>query len=103
MELLIELRRRLRHAIWPAVGVCAVCYFAYHLVNGDRGLIAWRALQNQVSVARAELAEAREAREGMERRTLLLHPQSIDPDMLDEWARQVLNYGRPEEIVIFTK
>ena len=55
MSLLIELRIRARHALFPALGVSAVLYFAYHGVNGDRGLLAWRELEQQVESKRAEL------------------------------------------------
>lgn len=102
MGLLSELRVRGRHVIGPAVGICAIGYFAYHVVNGDRGLIAWRSLEQRVEVARTQLAEIKAEREILEQRVRLLHPESLDPDMLDEWARRVLNYGLPDETVIFT-
>jgi cell division protein FtsB len=100
MSLLIELRIRARHALFPALGVSAVLYFAYHGVNGDRGLLAWRELEQQVESKRAELNETRRARETLEHRVRLLYSERLDPDMLDESARRLLNYGRPEEIVI---
>ena len=55
MSLMSELRIRARHVLLPAFGVAAVFYFAYHGVNGDRGLLAWRAMQQQVADARADL------------------------------------------------
>jgi cell division protein FtsB len=30
-----------------------------------------------------------------------LHSQKIDPDLLDERAREVLGLARPDEIIIF--
>ena len=100
MSLLHELRIRARHVLLPAFGVSAVVYFAYHGVNGDRGLLAWRTLERQAASARAELGRTRGEREALERRVQLLYAESLDPDMLDESARRLLNYGRPEEIVI---
>lgn len=100
MSLLRELRIRARDVLFPALGVSAVLYFAYHGINGDRGLLAWRELEKKVECARAELDGARREREVLERRVHLLYSDSLDPDMLDEWARRLLNYGRPREIVI---
>ncbi len=100
MGFFAELRLRARHVIGPAFGVCAVCYFAYHTVSGDRGLVAWRQLQERVAAAEAELAEVRGERERLERRINLLSPSGIDRDMLDESARRILNYGRPDEALI---
>ena len=100
MGLLNELRIRARHVLFPAFGVSAVLYFTYHGINGDRGLLAWRKLEKEVRSTQGELDRARGERETLERRVKLLHPESLDPDMLDESARRLLNYGRPEEIVI---
>ena len=101
MGLIAEFRARARHVVGPAIGVCVVSYFAYHVIHGDRGLIAWRALEQQVASARVELAQAKSEREGLEHEVFLLHPESLDRDMLDEWSRRILNYGHPQEITIF--
>jgi cell division protein FtsB len=103
MSLLNELRIRARHVLLPAFGVSTVLYFAYHGVNGERGLLAWRALEQQVASARAQLDRTRGEREALERRVKLLYAENLDPDMLDESARRLLNYGRPGEIVILYK
>jgi cell division protein FtsB len=100
MSLLSELRVRARHVLLPAFGVSAVLYFAYHGINGDRGLVAWRELEKKVERARAELDGTRGKREALEQRVKLLYSENLDPDMLDEWARRLLNYSRPGEIVI---
>ena len=31
---------RARHAVVPTIGLCLLVYFAYHAVQGDRGLMA---------------------------------------------------------------
>ena len=100
MGLLNELRIRARHVLFPAFGVCAVLYFVYHGINGTRGLLAWRVLEKEVQSTQAEFDRTRGEREALERRVKLLYPESLDPDMLDESARRLLNYGRPDEIVI---
>ena len=101
MGLIAEFRARARHVVGPAIGVCAVSYFAYHVIHGDRGLIAWRSLEQQVAAAESELARVQAEREVLEHRVHLLHPDSLDLDMLDEWSRRLLNYGDPDELVIF--
>jgi cell division protein FtsB len=104
MSLVHELRIRTRNVVLPTLAVvaaiAAVLYFAWHGVNGDRGVLALRTLEREVAVARTELDRVRGQREALERRVHLLYPQSLDPDMLDESARRLLNYGLPDEIVI---
>ena len=84
------------------VGICVIGYFVYHVIHGDRGLIAWQALDRDVANARTDLATIESERLTLERRVRLLRSASLDRDMLDEWARRVLNYGAADEAVIFT-
>jgi cell division protein FtsB len=102
MSILIEIRRRARLVIGPILGISLVGYFAYHLVQGDRGLMAWMRLNQQVRDAKVTLAEVEGERATLERRVDLLRPEHLDRDMLDERARSQLNLIAPNEIVIFT-
>lgn len=100
MALMTEIRRRLRFAVAPLVGMAAVVYFSYHIVQGDRGLIAWVHLQNEIEKAEDTLASVRARKDDLEKRVGLLRPDSLDPDMLEERARVMLDMGRADEIVI---
>ena len=100
MALLDELKRRAKDVIGPVLGFCAVGYFAYHSVEGDRGLFALLRLSEQIQDARAQLDELSAERTTLERRVANLRAEHLDPDMLDERARIILNLARPDEIVI---
>ena len=100
MGLLAALRSRMREVVWPIVGVSAMSYFAYHAVEGDRGLVSWWRLNHEVEIARSLKQEVAAERAALERRVRLLSPASLDPDMLDERVRMMLNYTRPNEIVV---
>ncbi len=100
MGLFKEIRARARYVIWPVLGVCAVGYFGYHVIHGERGLLAWWKLGQRVRAAKQTAAETRARREHLEHRVRLLYPGSLDRDMLDERARVMLNYGDEEDIVI---
>lgn len=100
MGLVEFLKRSLRAAIGPVLGFCVVGYFAYHSFEGERGVHAYLRLGEQVAIARAHLDDLREDRAAIERRVALLRPDSLDRDMLDEQARALLNFARPDEIVI---
>ena len=95
-----SLRRRIRRVSVSFLGVSATFYFVFHVFHGDRGLIAWAQLRKQVLeveiMAKAIVAE----RQYLENNVRLLHPESLDPDMLDERARLMLNFGHPDELVI---
>ena len=103
MGVIAEFRARAGSVVLPVLGFCVVGYFAYHAVQGDRGLIAWRQLTHRVNEARAFLAETSIERRALERRVGLLSPRSLDRDMLDERARFMLNYGYADEVIIFVE
>lgn len=95
-----QLRRHIRRAVLPFTGALALAYFAYHTVNGDRGLVAWWQLRHEMARAETELARLEAQRQALEHRVALLGGDGLDLDMLDERARLMLGYGRPDEIVI---
>lgn len=100
MSLFSELRLRARHIVGPVLGICATGYFAFHAINGERGMLALRQLSQRVTLAQADFDDARRQRQILENKVRLLSPGSLDPDMLDERARLMLNYGYGDEIVI---
>src|SRR5256885_5387171 len=93
-----ELKRRSRDVIGPVLGLCVVGYFVYHSIEGERGLTAYVRLTERLTDARAQLEEVQAERQALERRVKLLRTDDLDPDMLDERARTILNYSRPDEI-----
>ncbi len=101
MILLSEVRKRARHIAGPVLGACIFGYFAYHAVQGDRGIFAWVKLTQQVQDARGTLDSASVEWEILERRTSLLRPDNLDPDMLSERVRSVLGLAHPNDVVIY--
>lgn len=101
MSLVHELRRRARKAAVPVVCACAMAYFGFHLVEGQRGLHAYGRLNAEIARAQAALAETSAERRRLERRVALLRSDGLDIDMLDEQARLMLGLVRPDELVIF--
>jgi cell division protein FtsB len=86
-----------------ALGACVVGYFLYHTVQGDRGWLSMLRLQQQVNERQGELAQLQNDHHELEHRVQLMRPDSLDPDLLDEESRQLLNYSKPNEIVILTQ
>ena len=95
-----SLRRRIRRVSVSFLGVSATFYFVFHVFHGDRGLITWVQLRQQVVEVEATAKAMATERKHLEKKVRLLHPESLDPDMLDERARLMLNFGHPDELVI---
>jgi len=102
MIVIRELRRQGRQIAGSLLGVITIGYFAYHAVEGERGLRSYFALRHATTVAAEDLVTLRAEREALEQRVRLLRPDGLDLDMLDERARSVLGLVQDDEIVILT-
>ena len=100
MSLLRALRRRVRLIVGPIIGIALTGYFAYHLVEGERGFKAWLRLNREIRTATANLEAVRAQRAALDLRVSNLRPEHVDPDLLDERIRATLNLVSPDDIVI---
>jgi len=100
MILLRALARRSRFLLGPVLGITLTGYFAYHLVEGDRGLKAWVRLNRDIGTATANLDAVRAQRAALDLKVSELRPDHVDPDLLDERIRATLNLVLPDDIVI---
>lgn len=92
--------KKLRQVLAPLLGSALIAYFAYHMVQGDRGLLAWWQLRYQIETADQDLGRVAAERAQLQHRISLLRPESLDLDMLDEQTREVLALARPNEILV---
>ena len=78
-------------------------YFAYHLFVGNHGLDAHARLLSEVKLLDTELKGLEAVRGRLDRDVALMRADELDPDMLDERARAILNFSHPNDIVIMNK
>jgi len=104
MKLALEIKKRLRLAAPPIIGACVFGYFVYHAVEGDRGIMAWLRLSHELAASQMILADVSLERQMLQHRVDLLSSSSLDPDLLDERARAMLNVAEPDDrLVILPK
>ena len=89
--------------IFPVLALGAAGYFGYHLQIGEHGLKARAELEGRKAVLEGELAGLREVRTRLERDVSLLRPDSLDPDMLDECARAILNLAHADDLIMLKR
>src|SRR5262245_13321530 len=93
----LDFRKGLR-ALLPQILGAAICfYFAYHAVQGDRGLLAWLQHSRELVESETVLADLAAERATLEHRVSQLRAESLDPDMLEEQARTMLNFAGPDD------
>lgn len=100
MALVFELKRRARHVVGPLVGSLLVAYFAYHAVEGDRGIRAWQRLDGEIAEARDVRDRLAGEQAALDRRVAMLRPDSLDADLLEERARLVLGYIPANSVIL---
>lgn len=100
-------RPRLR-SFFTALGLYVLAalligYFGLNAYTGDHGLRAREELDRQIADLTRQLDEATAERDLWERRVKLLKSDRVDPDMLDERARALLDYVDPRDLILIEK
>ncbi len=91
----------LRKVILLAVLIAMSVYVAADAVRGQHGLIANELLRAKIADMNKDLTALRTQRARLERDAELLGPKAASqPDLLDEQARELLDYAHPTDIVI---
>ena len=78
-------------------------YFGVNAYTGNHGLKAQQSLEAQRADLSKQLVRLKAERARWERRVKLLKADQIDPDMLDERARAMLDYVHPNEVTLLLK
>jgi cell division protein FtsB len=97
-------RKRLRTAL-TALGLyigaaLVIGYFGVNAYTGRYGLKAKQEIDQQIARLAHERDALRAVRAQWERRVALLDSRSLDPDMLDERARALLDYVDSRDLVL---
>ena len=100
-------RRRLRSFLNAlalyTVAALLIGYFGVNAYTGEHGLIAKRDLDQDIAQLTTELDTAKAERAVWQRRVSLLKSDNIDPDLLDERARLLLDDADPRDLVLMLK
>jgi cell division protein FtsB len=89
---------RLRQILVSLFCLSALSYFAYHALNGKRGLEARHRLVERSRMLEPRIKRLEAARVRLERDVRLL--DAGDPDIVEELAIQVLGFAWPGDRVI---
>jgi cell division protein FtsB len=97
-------RKRLR-SILTALGLYIMAalligYFGVNAFSGDHGLKAKQDIDQQIAALSTELGRLQVERGQWQRRIALLKSDRLDPDMLDERARALLDYAQPNDLTL---
>jgi cell division protein FtsB len=83
-----------------ALAALLIGYFGANAYSGNRGLKAKEVIDRQSAALTAELDRLKIEHAQWDRRIALLKSDDIDPDMLDERARALLDYVDPDDLTL---
>lgn len=86
-----------------ALAALLIGYFGVNAYTGEHGLIAKRDLDQDIAQLTGDLVAAKAERAVWERRVSLLKSDNIDPDLLDERARALLDDADPHDLTLMFK
>ena len=100
-------RPRIR-AFFTALGLYVLAalligYFGVNAYTGSRGLRARQDLDQRIAALTRQIDETKAERTQWERRVALLKSESLDPDLLDERARALLDYVDGNDLTLRLK
>ncbi len=100
--------RRRRRSILTAfalyiLAAAFIGYFAVNAFTGNHGLRAQQDLEQQMTSIKDELDSLKSERAEWEQRVSLLRSDRIDPDMLEERGRALLDYVDPRDVTLLLK
>ena len=99
---------RRRRTILTALGLYLLAalfigYFGVNAFTGNLGLRARQDLEAQLGEMKGDLSRLKAERTLWEHRVSLLRSDRIDPDMLEERARALLDYADPRDVTLLLR
>ena len=85
----------------PLVFAFFVFYLLFHTFSGERGLYALFKEKRKLELVTSELAQVSAERAALEHRVRLMNSNSLDTDLLDEQARNVLGVAGSDEVIYY--
>jgi cell division protein FtsB len=99
----ISLPRLLKQLVITVVCLGLTAYFSYHIKHGRHGLEARAQLQDRLALLDFELKGLESVRSKLRRDVALLSPEIPNADIVEETARDVLGYVRPEDKIVIAR
>lgn len=81
-------KRSKAQLLWPTLAILLLGYSLMHLFSGERGLLTWNRLKQQVNELEAENEVLKREIHRLERQAQRLNPDNPDLDYVDETLRR---------------
>ena len=100
MKYLIAQRHLIRQNLLSIIAIALFCYFSFHIMMGERCYLRLVSIEHKIEKLGTEYAALSAQRQALEDRVVRMRPASLDVDLLEERARDILGYSRADEEII---
>lgn len=100
MRIRRSVTRFFANLVIPALSAAVIAYFGYYTVFGTRGLQALYDTRAQLAVQQEQLASLQDQHARLAHRIKLLEPGTVDPDMVEEVAREQMLDSAAGEVAV---
>lgn len=94
------IKHSIKAILAPAIFLLLTAYFIWNALHGAHGIESYQQQLKLHAQAEQALHDAHQEQDIWHRRVTALSEQALDPDMLDERSRTMLNSTREGDIVI---
>lgn len=99
----LDIQQKLRRNWVVLISGFIVVYFGFHTFCGERNIYRYFALKTEIAEARKTAKNLADKKQKLQQMVDHLSATSLDPDLLDERARVVLNMAADDEFIILDK
>ena len=92
---------RFAKILFPLSCLTAAGFFAWTTMHGERGLNQLEERRSKFVELVETLSDEADRRDAFARRVALMRSENLDPDMLDERAREMLEFSHPDDVIVF--
>ena len=96
----LDISYKLKHHCLFFISAFLIFYFVFNIFCGERNIYRYVSLKREIAQRQAIAKEYALQKEKLQRKVSYLSDFSLDPDLLDERARAVLNMAADDEFVI---
>ncbi len=102
MSKLIDIRLKFYSNLPLLVGLCLSIYFSYHSVSGHRSYFRLVELTSSLQQKTDNLQSLGQEYAAIEKKVVMMRPDRLSIDMLDEQVRYILGYNGIGDIVVIS-
>ncbi len=96
----LRIRNVLVLTMFYIASVATICFFAYSAYHGSRGIMAKRDYKLKITNLQEKLDVLKAERMNWQIRVNLVRSSALDPDILEERARLILNSAHKNDVMI---